>query len=240
MKKVFSIYFSLLLSVVIFLNVDIVNAMEDTNEEQSTVFYDFLQRAANNQIEVVYSSNSISSSQSSKDVVPSKISNQVKSKLFTKDFESVFYLLDEYNLSLQFIENSAPLYDNSIGTFSVGSTVNNRTVHVYHLQYDKAKKFKKEWITSLTISYRENSNGTFTALSNPSMNVSANFGAAFNEEVSNVSTGYRYTTGNKGIDFYASYNLRARVVIPIEVAGIEIPIGRWFDWGTIRANYSLR
>lgn len=167
-----------------------------------------------------------------------KIGKEIKENIALERYEEVFDLLEQYDLSLQYIEDD--IRPDLIQPYSVGSTVSNRTVYVYHLEYDKTKKFRKEWTTALRISYRENANGTFTALSNPTVNVNANFGAAFSEEITSISTGYRYTTGNKGIDFYASYRVRARVVIPIKVAGVEIPVGKWYDWGHVNPTYKLR
>lgn len=198
-------------------------------DEPNNVFYEFIENAPINEIEVIHSSG---------DVISGGISKQIKEKIRLKNYEEAFDLLEQNDLSLQYIEDN--IKPDFIQPYSFGSTVNNRTVYVYHLEYDKTNKFRKEWSTSLRVSYRENSNGTFTALSNPTVNVSANFGSAFTEEITNVSTGYRYTSGNRGIDFYASYRVRARIVIPITIGGVEIPLGKWYDWGYVNPTYKLR
>ncbi|WP_218197297.1 hypothetical protein, partial [Pseudomonas sp. 2995-1] len=78
---------------------------------------------------------------------------------------------------------------------------------------------------------------TFTALRSPSIDVDANFGAAFSVSTSNYSTDYRYTSGNRGIDFTGSYRIRATLGIPINIGGFEFPIGRELDWGYVNVTH---
>ncbi|SEJ30179.1 hypothetical protein SAMN04488127_1556 [Bhargavaea ginsengi] len=232
MKKV-AVCLLVISSLFMFMKIDRVSADQLKTEsvtvkKTNDVFQDFIENAPIDDIDVI---------QTSGDVISKGISMEIKKNLEHQNYETVLRGLEEHGLSLRYIEdNINPML---IQPYSIGSTV-NRTVHVYHLEYDNTKKFRKEWSTALKISYRENSNGTFTALGNPTVNVSANFGAAFTEEVSNISTGYRYTSGNRGIDFYASYRMRGRVVIPIEIGGVEIPLGKWYDWGYVNPTYKLR
>lgn len=166
------------------------------------------------------------------DVIDNNISKKLKNHLLLKEYDEVFKMLEKYNLSLSYEEEILVPYD-------IGSEV-SRKVYIYHLAYDKSKKFKKDWQTVLTIRYRENSNGTLTALGAPIVNRQINFGSAFNVEVSNATASYKYKNQNRAIEYYGSYRLRAKLLFPIEVGGVDLPIGRWYDWGTVHFSHTQK
>lgn len=162
-------------------------------------------------------------------VVDNNINKRLKKHLLLKEYDEVFKMLEKHNFSLSYEEEAFIPYD-------IGSEV-NRKIYIYHLEYDKSGKFRKEWLTILNIRYRENSDGTLTALGAPIVNREIDFGAAFNLEVSNERASYRYKNQNREIEYYGAYDLRAKLIIPIEVGGIELPIGKWYDWGTIHFSH---
>ena len=229
MRKYFiSIFMITVVSLFLSLNISAEEIGEVEIRESEDVFGDFIKVAEIDNIKVINSSGVI---------IKNEISERLKNQLELQNYNIVYEILENNNWNLQYsIEDSQK---DVFGVYSIGSTI-NRTVYEYHLEYDNSGTLRKEWLTDMNISYRENANGTFTALSNPSINVTANFGAAFNEEVSSISTGYRYVSGNTGIDFYASYRMRARIVFPISIGGFEIPIGKWYDWGSVNPTYNLR
>lgn len=193
----------------------------NSDELISNSFSKFLSIASVKEIEVINSSG---------EIIENEVSDNIKSHLLSGIYYRVFELLEQYDLSLYYRS------ERSYSTRSIGSDV-NRTEYFYHLKSDTTGKFKKEWLTIMRMTYRENSNGTLTALGNPRITIEADFGSAFAIETSNMTTKYRYLNNNKQIEYSGSYRMRAKLTYPLNIGGLEFPIGKWFDWGTISVRH---
>lgn len=197
-------------------------------QESNPIFFDFISNATISEIEVVDSSGNI---------VNNRYSDDIKNDLISENYDKVIESLTKYDLVLLY-ENKE-VDSNKIGIFSVETDVNFDKDY-YHLKTDSTGKFKKEWLTNLKGSYRENSDGTFTASGNPRISVTADFGGSFSIKADGYSTGYSYKNDEKELNFYGSYNMDADAVIPIKIAGLEFPIGFTFHWGQINVNHSVK
>lgn len=166
-------------------------------------------------------------------------STEIKNKLFQHDYVQVNNLLRGNKLSLSYSKEIIKRTASDISPYDISSNVEREFIEG-HYGYDTKKRRMQEWITFMTVSYTENSNGTLTARGNPSISVSADFGGAWSTSTSNYRTGYAYKNGNKEIEFYGSYDLDAVLKIPLEIGGVRIPIGAKFDYGTIHISKTVR
>ncbi|EFI69499.1 hypothetical protein BFZC1_06968 [Lysinibacillus fusiformis ZC1] len=100
------------------------------------------------------------------------------------------------------------------------------TQSFYHIGYDAKNKYQKEWITYVTGSYTYNTT-TYQIVSaqNPTISLSANFGAAFAPYMDNVSTSASISGGT--VTFKASYNMVSGVVLPI----LDYGVGQTLNYG---------
>lgn len=194
----------------------------------------FLKLSKTSEITVVDSNNS---------VVNDEISSEVLTSINKDSLQEAVSLLKKYDYSLSSTheekDNTQNTSTGGITTYSVGSQV-TRTFYKSHFSKDNTGKFGGSWISKMTVTYRENSNGTFTALGSPSLSVETSFGALFSPSVTGISTDYSYTSGNRGINYRASYNVKARLVVPVEIGGVEIPIGRMYYWGRTTDTSTVR
>ncbi|WP_353093487.1 hypothetical protein [Tissierella praeacuta] len=148
-------------------------------------------------------------------------SEEIKNKLFECEYGQVNNLLKENNLFLVYSEEiiKHQIYD-------ISSDVKREFVTGYY-GYDIENRRAQEWITSMSVSYMKNSDGTLTAQGNPNISVYANFGSAWNIKVNNIRTGYSYKNSGEAIEFYGNYRLNAT---------FGTSLGSKLDYGTIHVS----
>lgn len=200
-------------------NVASASAQNDDNENNQAHLEYFLEISDMDEIEVINSFDN---------EIEHEISESVKEKLAQEKFDDVADLLATHHLSLQYVQENQPSQ-----TMSVGSAV-KRTYYQYHTKRDITGRYLRSWTTALHVQYRENANGTYTVVSNPTMTLNTTFGPEFVIMPSAISTGYTYVNGKKGVNFHTRYRMRAMPIKPISVAG------KIFDWGTVNFTVKLR
>lgn len=227
-----------------FLNSDIVKAEEYTiptseielmeNNSDIEIILKFLKVSGTSKITVVDSNNYI---------VYNEISNKILTLIKQERLHDAVALLKnhEYILSSTKEEkiNTQNTIMDGISVNSIGSEV-TRNFYKSHFPKDNTGTFGGSWISKMTVTYRENSNGTFTALGSPSLSVETSFGAMFNPSVSGISTSYSYTSGNRGINYSGSYSINARLVVSIDVKGVKMPYGKMYYWGRTTDTHMVR
>ncbi|MDC6266378.1 hypothetical protein [Lysinibacillus fusiformis] len=161
---------------------------------------------------------------------------------YTKEFLSAtenLYTQNNLQEIKRFIVDNKLLLSYGTETEKVGSTelnlqagtLNNvksasGTQSFYHIGYDAKGKYQKEWITYVTGSYTYNTT-TYQIVSaqNPTISLSANFGAAFAPYMDNVSTSASISGGT--VTFKASYSMLSGVVLPI----LDYGVGQTLNYG---------
>jgi len=131
---------------------------------------------------------------------------QVTKKLVEKDYSGVIDLIYQNNISLSVEKRDNKESKLSIGTKSIASTVNFQKITA-HEKLSSKEDYRQDWLTIIKGSYRENANGTLTALGSPSITVDAFWGDNWSINVSDIQTGYQYSSGNSAINYYANYKL---------------------------------
>ncbi|MBM7615003.1 hypothetical protein [Alkaliphilus hydrothermalis] len=212
-----------------------------TNEESvaqdikttNPIFYEFLSESEVSKIAVinVYG-----------EIVNDKHSADVKKSLEKGNYNEVISMLIEFDLALthdEKIKKNKISGGNEITPYTISSEV-QFTKEFYELRTDSTGTFTKEWITKLSGKYIENSDGTFTAMGNPSITVIADFGSSFSVNPRSYSTGYSYQNSNRAISFYGSYTMDATASVPLNIGGFEFPIGKTFTWGQIYRSHTVQ
>ena len=85
------------------------------------------------------------------------------------------------------------------------------TKTTYGSGYDSTGVYFERWQTTMTVKYRENKDGTFTVLTQPTITFKRLFSSYWRTHPINFTTSYTYGPGRKSFTINGSYNLRASI-----------------------------
>lgn len=211
----------------------ISNIEEVANSESATFVNNFLENAGDNPINVL-NSDSIK--------VENETAEEILKLIQEQSLEEAVFMLrqNEYQLNY-FTEERSVTSLSDQAEFSPMNVSNQvtRTEYFSHFPRDNSDRITGSWLSQLSMTYTENFDGTFTAMGSPSIRVETSFGQAFDPTVSNYSTGFSYTSGNRGIDYYGSYDVSATLTGPITIGGVALPLGT-YNFGRTTDTFNLR
>lgn len=131
------------------------------------------------------------------------------------------------------ISNDAVFTYYNVSPSDIGSEI-SATKYKSHLVTETTGKYRKEWVSIMKVRYRENSDGTFTVLSNPTIHFEGDFGYGWTIQISNYQTSYFYGSGRKSFTIQGSYDVKASNNI------ISPPYGTTWNWRTVRSSHVFR